>query len=91
MPGILDTFLYGRGIQWEYRANMSDERRDVERKIDNEKRYFMEKMSLDDCQRFKELEELYQRENTDICSYSFTMGVLLALEIMEKKQALITK
>ena len=51
----------------------------------------MEKMSLDDCQRFKELEELYQRENTDICSYSFTMGVLLALEIMEKKQALITK
>lgn len=49
----------------------------------------MEKMSLDDCQRFERLENLYSEaahdEENDIYSHGFTLGALLMQEIMEKK------
>ena len=50
-------------------------------KIENEKRYFVQKMSLDDVQRFDKLEDLYmdfscfEQENAFICG--FKMGMML--------------
>jgi hypothetical protein len=55
----MEALFDGRVIPWERRANITDERRKVEEKIQQEKRHFIEKMSLDDCQRFEQLENLY--------------------------------
>jgi hypothetical protein len=89
----MEALFDGRVIPWERRANMTDERREVEEKIQQEKRHFIEKMSLDDCQRFEQLENLYgeaaHMEEVDIYSHGFTLGALLMMEVMEKKEAII--
>lgn len=72
---------------------MTDEYRAVNKKIESEKRYFMEKMSLDDCKRFQELEGLYETaahcEEVDLYAHGFTLGTLLMLEVLEKKESLL--
>ena len=86
---IMEALFDSRIIPWERRSRMSDVRRAIEEKIQKEKRYFIEKMSLDDCQRFETLENLYgdaaHDEDNDIYTYAFTMGALLMQEVMEKK------
>jgi len=53
MPySIMEALFNGKVIPWERRNTNSDERKALERKIEDEKRYFIEKMSLDDGKRF---------------------------------------
>ena len=69
---------------------MTDEYRAINKKIESEKRYFMEKMSLDDCKRFQELEGLYETaahcEEVDLYAHGFTLGTLLMLEVFRKER-----
>lgn len=92
---IMEALFNGRVIPWERRGNMTDERRKIEEKIQREKRYFIEKMSLDDCQRFERLEELFNSsshcEDVDTYSHGFTLGALLMMEVMEKKGAILNE
>lgn len=91
---IMEALFDGRVIPWERRNTMSAERQELANKIEDEKRYFVEKMSLDDCKRFEELEGLYNEagldEEVDIYSHGFTLGALLMLEVMEKKREIIS-
>lgn len=90
MTSIMEVLFNGRYIPWERRGHMTEERREIEEKIQREKRYFIEKMSLDDCQRFEKLENLYgnatHMEEVDIYSHGFALGVLLTLEVMETRE-----
>lgn len=95
MKSMMEALFDGSVIPWERRANMTKERKAIEGKIENEKRYFVDKMSIDDCKRFAELEDLYIRaahcEEVDTYSHGFTLGALLMMELMEKKEAIINK
>ena len=78
---VLHDLYYGRFSAWERRPTLTAEDIEVNRKIEDEKRYFVQKMSLDDCQRFEELEGLYLRsrdfEQADAFSYGFKLGTML--------------
>lgn len=92
---IMEALFDGGIIPWERRRRMSKERKAIEEKIQREKRYFVEKMSLDDCQRFEALEALYGEaahdEETDTYAHGFTLGAMLMLEVMEKKSDMLVK
>lgn len=92
MVNIMEALFDGHIIPWERPGNLTDKRRKVEEKIQREKRYFIEKMSLDDCQRFEQLENLYgeaaHMEEVDTYSHGFTLGALLMMEVMEKAEKL---
>ena len=56
---IMAALFDERFTQYERCAALTDERKAIKEKIENEKLYFTDKMSFDDCQRYQELEELY--------------------------------
>lgn len=92
---IMEALFDGRVIPWERRNVMSAERKALEKKIEDEKRYFIQKMSLDDCQRFQAFVDLLSAagldEEVDVYSHGFTLGTLLMLEVMEKKGEIINE
>ena len=81
MKSILHDLYYGHFSAWERRPNRTAENITVNRKIEDEKRYFIQKMSLDDCQRFQALDGLYSQANEfeqiDAFSYGFKLGTML--------------
>jgi hypothetical protein len=81
MSDILIDLYYGRISGWERHRLRTTEEKTVNRKIEAEKRYFIEKMSLDDCKRFQELENLYTQahgfDEIDAYRYGFKLGVML--------------
>lgn len=88
MSGILTDLYYGRISPWEHLPIRSTESREINRKIEDEKRYFIQKMSLDDCQRFQELENLYTQssstEQFDAFSCGFKLGAELMITILQR-------
>ena len=68
------------------RGSYSKKYLDIIRKIEEE-RYFMEKMSLDDCERFRALSnlqsELLTTEEDNIFSYGFSLGLLIMLDVSD--------
>jgi len=64
----------------------------VRRKIDAENRYFMQKMSPDDCRRFEELDNLYFKysdfEQADAFAYGFRLGTILMCAVYSDDSAL---
>ena len=89
---ILRGLYNGKIIPWERREPHSAERLELVRKIEIEERYFMEKMSLDDCQRFQALTRMQSSLSIlgeeDVFSYGFTLGLLLAMEVTEEADLL---
>jgi len=82
MPrNILNSLYNGQFNAWSRRSPQTAESIAVRRKIDDEMRYFMQKMSLDDCQRFEALDNLYFKssdfEQADAFSYGFKLGTIL--------------
>ena len=90
---IINALYNGKIIPWERRKSMSAERKAIEKKIEAEKRYFSDKMSLDDCQRLNTLGDLILEaafdEHEEIYAHGFTLGALLMIEVMEMKEAII--
>jgi len=91
----MEALFSGNIVPWERRNTDSPERKALEEKIENERRYFIGKMSLDDCQRFQVFENLLDDaafdEEEQIYSHGFTLGALLMLEITAKKEAIISE
>jgi len=81
MSKVFYDLYHGRYSAWERRPNRTDENRAVNRKIEDEKRYFSQKMSLDDFQRLIALENLYTDasdfEQVDAFTYGFKLGTTL--------------
>ena len=81
MKKIFNDLYNGRYSACERRPHRTDENKAVNRKIEDEKRYFSQKMSLDDFQRLQALENLYSEasdyEQTDAFSYGFKLGTTL--------------
>lgn len=85
MKNFMDDIFYGRIVPWERRPKKSAEREEINREIEIEKRYFIEKMSLDDCNRFQQLENLYMQatgiEDADNFAYGVAFGAKFMLAI----------
>lgn len=88
MKSILNGLYNGDIIPWERHSPNSKQQHELIRKIESEERYFMEKMSLDDCQRFQELSylhiELSVSDEGNLFSYAFSLGMLLAMEVTQE-------
>jgi hypothetical protein len=89
---ILRGLFNGNIIPWERKEPRSEELLETVRKIEEEERYFMEKMSLDDCQRFQAYSNLHSHLSShgeeNLFSYGFTLGLLLARDVMEEAKLL---
>ncbi|MCL2851946.1 MAG: hypothetical protein FWE20_02780 [Defluviitaleaceae bacterium] len=81
MENILHDFYYGFINPHERRPSASPEYKAVNQKIEDEKRYFIQKMPTDDCERFQKLEALYTEscdyEQLSAFSYGFKLGLAL--------------
>ena len=92
---MLREMYFGKAIPWERRNRKSQEQLEIVSKIEAEERYFTDKMSLDDCQRFQKLVSLYTDLDTfeegEIFSYGFTMGALLMRDILEEADLMQTE
>lgn len=95
MKSIIEAFYDGKIRVWERKVVMTDERREIEKNIQREKQYFSEKMSPDDYQRLERLENLFisadHSEDVDLYTYSFSLGALLMLEILDRRDGLINE
>ena len=94
MPqSILEALYDGTFVPGELPYTSSAKRKALETKMEDENRYFMEKMSLDDCQRFQALEGLRAEAAFDgevrVYSSGFALGALLMMEVMERRDAMI--
>ena len=92
MKSILHGLYNGHIIPWERRNPHSEQQRKFLRKLEDEERYFMAKMSLDDCERFQKLSQLQSDfsaiSEEHLFSYAFTLGMLLALEVTGTAESL---
>ncbi len=92
MKSILRGLYNGDIIPWERRNPDSEKQREILRKLEDEERYFMAKMSLDDCQRFQELSHLHMElstaEEDNLFSYAFSLGMLLAMDVMKEAEVI---
>jgi len=81
MKNILHDLYYGYFSAWERSPIRTREHQAINRKIEDEKEYFVQKMSMDDCQRFESLEDLYSQssdcEQADAFSYGFKLAVMI--------------
>jgi len=92
MESILRGLYNGKIIPWERKEPRNEKLLEIIRKIEDEERYFIQKMSLDDCQRFQALSKLYSElssiEEENIFSYGFTLGLLLMMDVVKEAENL---
>ena len=92
MKSILQGLYAGDIIPWERRNPHSEAQRKILHKLEDEERYFMAKMSLDDCDRFQKLSQLQADLSVigeeQLFSYAFTLGMLLTLEVTSAAESL---
>ena len=85
MKSILHDLFDGCLSTENRRYARTSESAAINRKIESEQQYFMQKMSLDDCERFQQLEELYSQANGfgQIGAFSdgFRLGAALMCEV----------
>lgn len=83
---IIDGLFYGGIAAFSRRAIPCAERVRINKKIEDEQRYFVSKMSLDDCQRFEALSNLYSQANSfeerDSFAYGLRIGTMLMCEVL---------
>ncbi len=93
MKSILRSLYKGDIIPWERRNPNSEKHREILRKIEDEERYFMAKMSLDDCERFQVLSSLHMQfftaEEDNLFSYAFMLGMLLTMDVMKEAEGIL--
>ena len=81
MRNILQDLYFGRLSGWERRPSRTAEFKAINRKIAAEKTYFTEQMSVDDCERFEALENLYtqshQADEADAFCLGFRLGAMI--------------
>ena len=82
MKNILYDLYYGQVSGWERPFVRTAEFNAVNDKIESEKRYFVNKMSLDDCKRFEDYENLFMVLGGHSQFDAFTYGFKLATQLM---------
>ena len=92
MESILRGLYNGKVIPWERKQPRNEALLEIVRKIEDEERYFAQKMSLDDCERFQALSKLYSKlsfvEEENIFSYGFTLGLLLMMDVIKEEETI---
>lgn len=92
MGNILRGLYNGNIIPWERKEPHNEALLEIVRKIEGEERYFVQKMSLDDCQRFQALSKLYSELSSigeeNVFSYGFTLGLLLMTDVMKEAETI---
>ena len=58
---MLREMYFGKVIPWERKNRKCVEQAELVKKIEDEERYFVQKMSLDDCERFQKLSNMYSQ------------------------------
>ncbi len=88
--GVLRGLYNGRIIPWERRCPPDDRQREILHRLEDEERYFMAKMSLDDCERFEALSQLHGELSIigeeQLFSYAFTLGLMLAMDVVKESE-----
>lgn len=90
MHSVLQDLYYGRVCPWERCPTQSGDRHEINRKIEEEKRSLIEKLSSNDGKHVQSLETLYTQssdlEQADAFSNGFKLGVELIVSVfMDKK------
>lgn len=92
MESVLRALFNGKIIPWERRERQTNELLETVRQIEEEERYFSQKLSPDDCERFQKLarlrSDLESIEGENDFSYGFTLGLLLALDVEKEAELL---
>ncbi len=90
---IMEALFEGEIIPWERRTVHTKEHKALMEKYQREKQQFIETISSEDGKTFKHLEEMYMQvafdEEVQIYSHGFTLGALLMMEVLEKKESII--
>ena len=90
MKSILQGLYTGAIIPWERRNPPDTRQRKLLRKIEDEEHYFTAKMSLDDRRRFEVLSNLYSDLSAigeeHLFSYAFSLGLLLAIDVVKEAE-----
>ena len=92
MNQMFYDLYYGRISAWERKPKYNAEEKAVNRKIEEEKRYFISKMSLDDVKRFEELSNLYVQSHEyseiDNFHYGFKFATMLMCAVFMDENGL---
>lgn len=90
MKSIIQSLYSGAIIPWERNDADIERRNEVLQKLEDEERYFLEKMPQNDCLRFQALSSLHMEFATigeeNLFSYAFTLGMLLAMDVMKESE-----
>ena len=82
MKNIFEKLYYGEFRPFERKIIRTPNNQALNKKIREEERYFIEKMSVDDSARFKQLQNLYMQSNAYDQEDSFIYGFKLATMLM---------
>ena len=82
MKNIIHDLYHGKVSGFERSCVRTAEIAAIDRKIESGRRYFVEKMSLDDCQRFQEWENLFLHSSDAHQLEAFSYGVKLGASLM---------
>ena len=78
---IFEGLYNGDFSAFERKVPRTAENKALHKKINDEERYFVQKMSVDDCQRFQKLQDLYMEsssyEQEDAFAYGFRFATML--------------
>ncbi|MGL5514831.1 MAG: DUF6809 family protein [Sporomusa sp.] len=89
---VLRGLFNGNIIPWERKEPHNEELVELVGKIEEEEQYFIGKMSQDDRERLQKLSNLYSQlscvGDESLLSYGFTLGLLLAMDVMEEAKLL---
>ena len=92
---ILRDLFNGKHIPWERREHHTGEFLCIVKKIEEAEGYFTQKMSLDDCKKFKELQKLYSDlsyiEQENLFAYAFSLGFMLAQDIIRESELIFNE
>lgn len=82
---MIEGLYYGDFSAFGRKVTPAPQHKDALQKLEKLRRYFEEKLSVDDCQRLKDLGAFYERvssfEQIDCFGYGLRLGVLLMCEV----------
>jgi len=85
---MLRELYHGKVIPWERKNRKCEEQGQLVQRIEDEERYFIDKISPDDSKRLQALFRLYSElaisEEAEIFSYGFTMGAFLMMDMHDE-------
>ncbi len=95
MKSVLRGMYQGDIIPWTRHVSYNKNSIEIFEKIEEEEKYFKAKLSLDDCQRFSALSDLYTQltaaNEEELYEYAFSLGMLLAMETVQKAEGIFNE